>query len=196
MSSLSQNIKEPRSVELLPRFMQRDEANRAFAQAIDELVRAPAADAASLSVWGYVDLLSSEQLDELAWELSVDWWDSSATLEQKRATIKTARQIKNQRGTVYAVQQVVENAFEAGEVQEWYEYDGSPKHFRVLANTTYPGQEAVDAFRAQIMRAKPASAILDSIVFNGLEMVVSSYFDAINTGCTLTITLEAAPPES
>ena len=194
--SLPQNIKEPRTVELLPRFMQRDEANRAFAQAIDELVRDPAADAATLSVWGFVDQLSSEQLDELAWELSVDWWDGSATLEQKRATIKTARQIKNHRGTVYAVKQVVKNAWDAGEVQEWYEYGGEPKHFRVIANTTYPGLEAVNAFRAQIALAKPASAILDTIEFNGLEMDVSSYFDAINTGCTLTITAEAAPPES
>ena len=92
---LPQTILDLRSVELLPRFMQSDAANRAFCASINALLADPAKDAAALSVWGYIDELSSAQLDELAWELSVDWWDGSATLEQKRATIKTARQIKN-----------------------------------------------------------------------------------------------------
>ena len=100
---MGQKINAPNSLRLLPQFMRKDEANIALAKAVDELIRDPGSRAKQLRVWDQIDELPEAQLDELAWELNVDWYKTSMTIEAKRATIKNARLIKAHRGTKYAV---------------------------------------------------------------------------------------------
>ena len=75
-------------LQLLPVFMRDDEAVQAFAKAVNALIRAPGGEIQRLREWDQIDNMTSAELDEMAWEMSLEWYDSTVDIENKRATIK------------------------------------------------------------------------------------------------------------
>ena len=115
-------ISELDFLRLLPAFMQDDEAALAFSKAMNQLVGEPGKRLHTLSTWGNTDELNEAECDELAWELDIDWYDSTGmSLENKRETIKFAQQIKRKRGTKWAVERLISAYFGDGYVMEWFE---------------------------------------------------------------------------
>ncbi len=162
---MGMKIEDPKTIKLIPHFMRVDSADQAIAQAIDTLIKVPGAKVKTLRVWDQIDNLDEGMLDELAWELDVDWYEDTMPIEVKRETIKTAQLIKEHRGTKWAVEQVAINSFGDATVLEWYEYGGKPFHFKV--STSYPldTQALIDKFRKQINFAKRASTVLEEVEF-------------------------------
>lgn len=158
-------INNPSSIKLLPRFMQSDDANIGIATAVDELIRAPGIKAKTLRVWDQIDNLDEEMLDELAWELNIDWYEDTMSIEAKRETIKTAKLIQEHRGTVWAIEQIVSNTFGTGAVVEWPEYGGQPYHFKVVTDYPLYTQELIDKFIKQVNAAKRPGTYLDVIEY-------------------------------
>lgn len=132
---MGMKIEDPKTVKLLPRFMRDDAADKALASAVDALIKPPGSKVKTLRVWDQIDNLDENMLDELAWELDIDWYEDTMSIDVKRETIKTARLIKEHRGTKWAVEQVVANVFGTGEVQEWYEYGDEPFFFKITTDT-------------------------------------------------------------
>lgn len=162
---MAMKIEDPQTIKLIPHFMRADSADQAIAQAIDTIIKVPGAKVKTLRVWDQIDRLDDAMLDELAWELDVDWYEDTMPIDVKRETIKTAQLIKEHRGTKWAVEQVAINSFGDATVLEWYEYGGRPYHFKV--STSYPldTQALIDKFRKQVNYAKRASAIFDEVEF-------------------------------
>lgn len=158
-------IDNPNTLKLLPVFMRDDEANIALAGVIDKLIKDPGSRAEQLRVWDQIDSLPEEMLDELAWELNIDWWEASWDLDKKRETIKTATLIKAHRGTVWAVEQVAKNIFGSAEVKEWHTYGGRPHHFKVTTDYPLDTTQLIEEFRRLVSSAKRASSVLDAIEF-------------------------------
>lgn len=52
------------------------------------------------------------------------------SLKTKRALIQGSLLFYTQMGTPAAVNRIIETIFETGYIEEWYEYDGDPHHFR------------------------------------------------------------------
>lgn len=122
---------------LLPVFMRDDLAVQALSRAVDKLLGDPENRLRTLSTWGQTDKLTEAELDELAWEYDVDWYDTDyMSIEEKRATIEDALKIKRQRGTKWAVERLISAYFGEGRVLEWFEVDGQPYTFYAL--TTNP----------------------------------------------------------
>ena len=157
---MGQKINAPNSLRLLPQFMRKDEANIALAKAVDELIRDPGSRAKQLRVWDQIDELPEAQLDELAWELNVDWYKTSMTIEAKRATIKNARLIKAHRGTKYAVEELVSNYLGSGVVVEWYEVNGKPFTFYICTTEDVPDGNVYNEFIEAANAAKSARSRL------------------------------------
>ena len=86
-------------LQLLPRFMREDEAVQAFARAVNTLIQTPGGSVMHLREWDQIDNLSGEELDEMAWEMSLEWYDSTVDIENKRATLKAATLLKEKSGT-------------------------------------------------------------------------------------------------
>lgn len=150
-------------LRLLPVFMRDDDAVKALAEAVGPLIREPGAHVRSLSEWGEVDRMSDAELDELAWERGIDWYDPTLPTVKKRETIALAKLLKEKAGTVWAVKEALRAAFGLDvEVEEWFDYGGLPGHFRL--RLTAPG-EIIDFDRivATVDDVKRASAILDGI---------------------------------
>ena len=117
---------------LLPAFMREDEAAIGLSKAMDKLIGKPSKRIPTIRTWDQIQNLNEPELDEMAWELDVDWYDDTLGIEEKRATIEAAIQIKRKRGTKWAVEQLITAYFGEGYVAEWYEIDGLPFTFTVL----------------------------------------------------------------
>ena len=142
-------------VRLLPAFMREDEAVNALGKAMNELFKEPGARLETLRTWDKVDELTEEECDALAWELDVDWYDSTGMrLEEKRETIKLAQQIKRKRGTKWAVDRLISAYFGEGYVEENDEIDGTPFAFTVYTTNPDTLVENYNKFMEAVKAAK------------------------------------------
>ena len=66
-------------------------------------------------------------------------------------------------GTKKAVEMVVNDYFENGEVREWYEYGGDPYHFRVVSENSRSIADNAALFMELLNIVKRKSAWLDAL---------------------------------
>ena len=150
-------------IRLLPRFMREDGAVKGLAAAMDEIVPELAQSTATLSTWDHIDELTEAELDALAWELNILWYDTGASLDTKRALVKDSDLVYKRLGTKWAVENVINSYFGEGFVEEWFEYDGQPGRFRVYSTNPSLSNERLVEFMNLLNKVKRASATLDGI---------------------------------
>lgn len=75
----------------------------------------------------------ADLLPWLAWALSVDTWDSDWPEATKRALIANSVQIHRTKGTVSAIERVMDALGVTAELHEWFDYGGVPHTFRLTA---------------------------------------------------------------
>lgn len=175
-------ISELDFVRLLPAFMRDDEAVIALSKAVNTLMGEPGKRLSTIRTWDKIDELNEAECDELAWELDIDWYDSTGMgLEEKRETIKLAQQIKSKRGTKWAVEQLITAYFGEGYVIEWHENGGAPYTFVALTHNTHITEETIQKFTAAVNAAKNARSHLAGVMYYwkqgpdpGVEYALSS----------------------
>ena len=150
-------------IRLLPQFMREDRAVNGLAAAMDEIVPDLAQSAATLSTWDHIDELTEAELDALAWELNILCYDTGASLDTKRALVKDSDLVYKRLGTKWAVENVINSYFGEGYVEEWFEYEGQPGHFRVYSTNPSLNNERLTEFLNLLNKVKRASAKLDGI---------------------------------
>lgn len=74
---------------------------------------------------------SDDVLDQLAWHLHVDFYNQDAPREEREALIYQSIAWHGRKGTPSAVEDMVKTIYATAEVDEWYQYNGEPYHFRV-----------------------------------------------------------------
>ena len=151
-------------IRLLPQFMRNDEAVQGLSAAIDEIVPGLSESLGVLTTWNEVDRMTEAELDALAWELNILWYDTGATIDIKRELIKNSDMVYKKLGTKWAVENVIDTYFGEGNVQEWWEYGGEPGHFNVLSPNPSVNNEKLNEFLSILSKIKRASAKLDAIV--------------------------------
>ena len=172
-------------LKLLPEFMRDDEAVKGLAAAVNKLIREPGQKVKTVRVWDQIDELDDAQLDELAYELDIDWYSSGLPLENKRAVIKISDLVHSRRGTKWAVEELISAYFSRGFVEEWYE-DGyvnpQPYHFSVYTSHRHVTDAIMQEFRAIAKVAMSVRSRMDGIYFSdtfGTRINV----DSIDTAC-------------
>lgn len=83
-----------------------------------------------------VENCTEDVLDQLAVYLKIEWYDSHASIETKRKTVLTAVEIRRYAGTVKAVRDQARVVYPGSEVEEWFEYGGTPGLWRLNVNIT------------------------------------------------------------
>ncbi len=124
-------ITETNLLAVLPEVLARDERLSALATAIARALVTHLDELEAVLIYSRIDELPAELLDALAVDFAVDWWNGDWTLEQKRESLKASWRIHRILGTPYAANMAVQAAFGDGAVQEWFDYEGRPHHFRV-----------------------------------------------------------------
>lgn len=166
--------------KLLPLFMRGDKDTVALSDVISETLQPLARQIAKLSTWGHLEDLTETELDALAVELRVLWYDKSLTIEQKRLLILNSDKVYMRLGTVSAVRDVISQIFGEATVEEWHEYGGSPHYFRInVTNVGGMSRENEAKLVATLETVKRKSQWLEKII-NEIE----ASFE-INIGCTI-----------
>lgn len=127
MSTLARSILPPGSSDL----------ERAIDVAFGQRLAGYPSDVRKL--WN-ADECPAHLLGHLAWALGVEEWDVQWPEEFKRNAIRSAEMINRRRGTVYAVEQVLQNSGVLCEIREWYEPTTTP------FSTTTPGTFDITVF--------------------------------------------------
>lgn len=180
-------------IRLLPQFMRDDAAVKGLAAAVDEIIPGLTASIKRLSTWDRIDELSEAELDDLAWELNVLWYDKSASIDIKRAVIRDSDKVYSHLGTKWAVENVIKTYFGDGKIEEWFEYGGEPGHFQVLSSNPSINNERLVEFLNLLTKIKRASAKLDIIILTlDAELVLGTGM-AIHEISTETYAIGAAP---
>lgn len=150
-------------IKLLPQFMRDDDAVRGLAAGIDSIIPQLALEIEKLSTWDRIDELSEAELDDLAWELNILWYDTGASIDVKRNIVRDSDRVYQKLGTKWAVERVINTYFGDGYLEEWFQYDGEPGFFRVYsANPTINESKFVE-FLNILNKVKRASAKLESV---------------------------------
>lgn len=157
-------------LRLLPAFMHDDKTVIALCKAVNELLGPPCGRLKTIRTWDQIENLNENELDEMAWEQDVDWYDSqNMTLNEKRATIKLAQQIKRKRGTKWAVERLISAYIGDGYVLEWYENDiegfTNPYTFVALTTNTEIDQESYTKFIEAVKVAKNERSRISGVFY-------------------------------
>ena len=120
----------------LPQALQGDDSIVALAQAISSVLSDRIEEINHLRIYPAIDQLDEPLLDILAHDFKVDWWDADYTLEEKRRTLKDSWRVHKLMGTKAAVETAISAIYPNTKVLEWFEYGGSPYHFRLDINIT------------------------------------------------------------
>lgn len=157
-------LKDTDFKQLLPGWMRDDKVDESLADSTSYYFKDLASSMPVLSKWAddAIDIMSETYLDLLADELNVTWYLWDADINQKRQIIKSAKKIHWKLGTVWAIEQVLSIYFTSAEVLEWFEYGGTPGHFKI--STAYPELYVNDANFIKVLNSvKRFSQILDEV---------------------------------
>lgn len=151
-------------IKLLPQFMQNDAAVQGLAAGVDSIVHDLVPSVLHLSTWDRIDYLPEAELDELAWEMNILWYEKGATREVKRQVVKDGYKVWATLGTKWAVENIIQTYFGDGYIEEWFEYGGEPGRFRVISGNPSISNERLSEFLALLEKVKRASAKLDNVI--------------------------------
>lgn len=113
-----------------------------------------------------IDSADEKTLDYLAVELRTPAYKDTFPVDVKRRLIAGTLPFYAKLGTPSAVNWIIRSIFGEGRMEDWYDYDGDPHHFRAFVgsdgDTITP--ESLDEFRRAVTSVKRLSSWLDSII--------------------------------
>jgi phage tail P2-like protein len=167
---MSKKLNEVTLLELLPPNLRGDPDIIAASAAVDKSFCAMLSMIKNVYTIADIDHASSDVVDALAVEMRCDFYDQTLPLESRRKLVKNAYLYKYLKGTPFAVQGIVSDAFSNAEVREWFEYNGQPYHFRIITEDNLDDK---------------AASVIEAV--NSVKNV-RSYFDGISTLLTESFT--------
>lgn len=133
---MNKGITKENMLFTLPPALKGDESTEALAEATAEALEKRLEELERLRIVPNIDGLEEELLAILARDFKVDWWDPSYTLEEKRRTVKGSWRVHKTLGTKAAVETAIRAIYPLTTVEEWFEYNGEPYHFRLNIDIT------------------------------------------------------------
>ena len=121
-------------IELLPEFIRTsdDKTVKGLCAAGNYILNQLYNEIKKLDFFNNLDLLSEIKLDEMAKALNVYWYNDNDSKKQKIEVLKNCEKVFWMLGTVAAVEQVVKDVFgNTSSIEEWFQYDGESKYFKV-----------------------------------------------------------------
>lgn len=126
------DIRDASLLDILPSSLQSDPNVVYAAQSIDKELRELTDEIDRLPLFSRMDDLSSEEADDLAWELNIDFYDPTLPLNRRRELVKNAMTWHMHKGTPFAVEEVVTAIFDDAVVKEWFDYGAAPYTFKIV----------------------------------------------------------------
>lgn len=167
-------LKDVDLIKLCPAFMREDKSNQVLTNGVNNIFHTWAENMDRLPVINQLDKLSEAELDQLASDKNIFWYDYKASVSVKRAIIKNAKIVFNRLGTVWAVESVMNDYLPKTELQEWFDYNGEPGYFRIVTNNTEILRTDIQTFLNILKHIKRGSVWLENIILR-LEQYLVFY---------------------
>ena len=147
----------------LPDVLRRDEVTYALGEAIAKELDELACKTDLPTIYSNIDTLDEDLLDIMAKDFKIDWWRPDAAIEWKRQTMKDCWFVHKHLGTPAAVKAAIAEFLGKGVMQEWYEYEGIPHHFRIRNCDNDEVIRNYQVFRSILHIVKRGSSMLDRV---------------------------------
>ncbi len=155
-------IQDTKLIDIVPEFMRDDRTVRGLCAAADAMFK-QLIKAIHLAWWRkYIDELDADQLDDIAKQIGISWYDDASDLFSKRNVLKNYENVLAIAGTPDAVKFAVKDLFGEVEIIEWPEYGGEPYHFKMLVKAKQTEDKTKRIYTAR-EGAKNERSILDSL---------------------------------
>lgn len=183
-----------RFTDIMPDNLASQVETQAFAYAVGRQIEKLCAYSDAARTYAAIATMPEWLLDYMAVELRTPSYDENYSLKTKRALIQGSLLFYTQMGTPAAVNRIIETIFETGYIEEWYEYDGDPHHFRAyVGDGGEVGPGELEEFRRVLSSVKRLSSWLDDIItITAMDPDMVTFTGTIGKGYTSTPLPEAA----
>ena len=117
------------------------------------------------TIFSRIDELPESLLDILAKDFKIEWYDPNYDLAAKRNILRDSFYVHRHMGTRAAVETALTDIWPNSVLEEWFEYEGEPFHFRIVVTYEWSPEEE-EAIKTAIERVKNERSVLDAIMFN------------------------------
>ncbi|MDO5789034.1 MAG: phage tail protein I [Fusobacterium sp.] len=107
--------------------------------------------------------MEEEELDYVADELHVDYYDYTMSLSEKRKACQEFLIIHSLKGTIGGIKKALNIFFENSNLEEWYQYNGEVGYFRVKIDGTVPSN--LQQIKERVENVKKKSQHLEKLIF-------------------------------
>lgn len=183
-----------RFTDIMPDNLASQVETQAFAYAVGRQIEKLCAYSDAARTYAAIATMPEWLLDYMAVELRTPSYDENYSLKTKRALIQGSLLFYTQMGTPAAVNRIIETIFETGYIEEWYEYDGDPHHFRAyVGDGGEVGPGELEEFRRVLYSVKRLSSWLDDIItITAMDPDMVTFTGTMGKGYTSTPLPEAA----
>ena len=183
-----------RFTDIMPDNLASQVETQAFAYAVGRQIEKLCAYSDAARTYAAIATMPEWLLDYMAVELRTPSYDENYSLKTKRALIQGSLLFYTQMGTPAAVNRIIETIFETGYIEEWYEYDGDPHHFRAyVGDGGEVGPGELEEFRRVLSSVKRLSSWLDDIItITAMDPDMVTFTGTMGKGYTSTPLPEAA----
>ena len=150
--------------DLAPSILRDDKQYKIVLTVIDALIsKHIVANIEYLEFLERIDTMEEKEIDLVAKELSVDFYDFSMSIEEKRKACKLSFQIHSIKGTNKAIQDVLNIFYEKANILEFPEFNGDNGTFKIeIMGTT---KNNLDIMIDRVEKTKKKSQHLTGITF-------------------------------
>lgn len=183
-----------RFTDIMPENLASQVETKAFAYAVGRQIEKLCAYSDAARTYAAIATMPEWLLDYMAVELRTPSYDENYSLKTKRELIQGSLLFYTQMGTPAAVNRIIETIFETGYIEEWYEYDGDPHHFRAyVGDGGEVGPGELEEFRRVLSSVKRLSSWLDDIItIAAMDPDMVTFTGTMGKGYTSTPLPEAA----
>ena len=165
-------LKDVDIIKLCPAFMREDKTNQILANGVNNIFHSWSTDMERLTVINQLDKLKVAELDQLANDNNIFWYDYKASIAVKRSIIKNASIVFNRLATVWAVESVMNDYMPGTELQEWFDYGGEAGYFRIVTTNTSVLKTDIQTFLNILKGIKRHSVWLEHIMLRLEQFLV------------------------
>lgn len=169
-------------LQLVPSFLQDDNSVKGLCVAGNYILSYLYNQINKMDYFNNLNLLDESTLDEIAKASNIYWYDDSDSKEVKIEVIKNSEKVFWMMGTTESVKQVVKDVFgEKSDIEEWHEYNGNPKYFKVNISDLL-STENIDKAYNLVCKVKNAQSQIDG--FNRTNAIKSDRYFVSGTVIT------------
>lgn len=152
----------------VPKFILQDKNGYALAKAIEAgLQKMNDTIGTGVDLISEYDTMPEWRLDELAWEYNI-FYDFSIDIDTKRRWIRDAVQSYSIYGTAEIIKRYLTAIFYSATVEENWEYEGDPYHFRIII-TGQDNTGSAEIVQKTVEKIKNTRSVLDGIIYRSGE---------------------------